>query len=290
MNKYVLFIPQGGFNDCCCNINRLISYCKLNKRTLLLDMTNSEYNINFSVYFNIKKLECDIIYDSNQIKNILISLKNNNNLTVYPNNLDFNIIDLFNETNKKICFKFQHGTTVFAYKNITLDLPIEEQDENVILHSKCGGGKGFLFFKNLSLQKNIKNIINKKIKSFANNYLCIQVRNTDIKCNYIKLYNYNKNFIHSFETIYICTDDESVLKFFKSKKLNIFCFTTFPKKKSYNLHNNKDILPSQKMEDLITDIFMAINSEFILSNSRGCFIKLLRDCHKNKENLLNMLK
>lgn len=43
------------------------------------------------------------------------------------------------------------------------------------------------------------------------------------------------------------------------------------------------------MEDLLTDIFIATNRKSILSNSQGGFIKLLRDCHNNKNNILKLL-
>ena len=319
-NKYVLFIPQGGINDCFSNINKVISYCKINKRTLLLDMTNSAYKINFSDYFYIKKIDnCCIIYNTNEIKNIILSLKNSNCLTIYPNKLDFNLIDLFDKT-KKISFHMRHGS--FLYKKIPLDLPFlrgnknssfenivkeiihllnkplnflniplnlrTNIDENVILHSCSGGSNGFLFFKKLLLCENIKNIIKKKITLLKDNYLCIQVRNTDYKCNYEQLYENNKQYIHNFDQIYICTDDKQAYEFFKSKKLNVLCFTIFPENPYKNLHRS-NIPPSIKMEDLLTDIFIATNSKSILSNSRGGFISLLRNCHKNKKYILNML-
>ena len=286
-NKYVLFIPKGGINDCFSNIRRAISYCKTNKRTLLLDTTNSAYNINFSDYFYIKKLDCCIIYNSNEIKNILLSLENSNCLTVYPNNLDFNLIDLFDKT-KKISFTWRGVPSPhFTYKNISLNLPINV-DENVILHSRCGGGDGFLFLKNLLLCENIKNIVKKKMALLKDNYLCIQVRNTDKKCEYKSLYKNNKDYIHNFDEVYICTDDKFVYEFFKSKNLNVLCFTTFPEKSYFNLHTAK-ISSSTKMEDLLTDIFIATNSKSILSNSKGGFISLLKTCHKNKKYILNML-
>jgi len=43
------------------------------------------------------------------------------------------------------------------------------------------------------------------------------------------------------------------------------------------------------MEDLLTDMFIATNSKSILSNSKGGFINLLKNCHKNKKYILNML-
>ena len=266
-NKYVIFIPQGGINDCFTNIVNVISYCKRNKRTLLLDFTNLVIKSFFSDYFNIKIIwKKGLIYNSNEIKNIILSLENSNCLTVYPNNLDFNLLDLFDKT-KKISFTWQRGKPYHVYNNIPLNLPINV-DENVILHSCCGGGNGFRFFKNLLLCENIKNIVKKKITLLKDNYLCIQVRNTDYKCDYRNLYKNNKNYIHNFDEVYICTDDKFAYEFFKSKILNVLCFTRFPEKSYTNLHTS-NILPSTKMEDLLTDIFIATNSKSILSNSEG---------------------
>lgn len=127
------------------------------------------------------------------------------------------------------------------------------------------------------------------MKLLSDNYLCIQVRNTDHKCDYPKLYENHKEKIHSYDQIYICTDDASVITFFKSKKLNIYCFTTFPNIKALSLHCStvpKDI----KIQDVIVDIFIATNSREILSNSKGGFIQLLRNCFMNKECILDKLK
>ena len=209
-----------------------------------------------------------------------------NCLTVHPTNLDFNLIDLFDKT-KKISFKYKKGKSFFV-NNIPLDLPISS-NKKIILYSQFGGGNGYRFFKHLVLCENIKNILKKKISLLKENYLCIQVRNTDLKCDYKKLYR-RKKYIHNFNQIYICTDDKFVYDFFKSKNLNVFCFTTFPEGSYRNIHRNNTIPPNIKMEDLLTDIFIATNSKCILSNSKGCFITLLRTCHKNKKYMLNMLK
>jgi len=287
MEKYVLFIPQGGINDCFANINRVISYCKLKKRTLLLDMTNSFYKINFSEYFNIEKIDCNIIYNSDEIKNILLDLENRNLTSVHPSNLDFNLIDLFDTNEIKFRYKF-NNSGVFTYKNTSLDLP-NYVDENIILHSCCGGGDGYNFFKYLILHDNIKNIINKKMSLLKDNYLCIQVRNTDLQSNYKKLYETNKKMIDNFDSVYICTDSRVVLEFFKSECPKVFCFTTFPEGKYRSLHTTNDVSPAQKIVDLFTDIFIATNSKTILSNSAGGFIKFLKKCHNNKNHVLKML-
>jgi len=241
-------------------------------------MTNSCYNINFSDYFHMPACDCNIIYDTDKIKDIL----KNNTLSVHPNNLDFKLIDLFY---KQITFIYNKD--VHYYKNTHLDLP-NNVNEDIILHRRSGGGNGFDFFKQLGLTEKIKSICIQKMNLLQNNYLCIQVRHTDYKCDYPKLYEDNKAKIHSYDQIYICTDDESVITFFKSKHLNVFCFTTFPAKSFKNLHTSnvsKDI----KIQDLLVDIFIATNSKELLSTSKGGFIKLLRSCFNNKECVLDKL-
>jgi hypothetical protein len=69
-DKYVVFITKAGLNDIFAQVHRIISYCKKHNRILLLDMTTGVYNINFSDYFHIPRSECNIIYDTDKIKDI----------------------------------------------------------------------------------------------------------------------------------------------------------------------------------------------------------------------------
>lgn len=112
-------------------------------------------------------------------------------------------------------------------------------------------------------------------------YLVIQVRNTDIKCDFMKLYDNHISLINSYNYIYLCTDDKKIK--------NLYCFNEFPSNSYENLHNS-NLNPDNKIKNLMVDIFMAINSDRIISNSPGGFIKFLRVCHKNKEFLLNKIK
>jgi len=139
------------------------------------------------------------------------------------------------------------------------------------------------------IRKNLKEIIKNKLSLLGNHYLCLQIRNTDIKSNYVKLYEENKNIIHSYEKIYICTDNKLVIEYFKNKKLNIYNFTTFPQKNFKNLHNS-NVPPKIKFTDLFTDIFIAVNSEKIILNCEGGFGKFLKTCNYNKNKILKKIK
>jgi hypothetical protein len=275
MSKYVYFIPRGGINDTFTQIRRKINYCKKVNRILLLDMNYGIYKINVYDYLYFKN--CDnVIYDMNKIKEIV----SNKKLSIYPSKIDFSLLDV---VNKKTRFKF-------TYKDINLELlPINNVNEDIILHTCCGGGNGTkLFVENIFFRENIKNFINKRLRLLGNHYLCLQIRNTDIKSNYVKLYEDNKKLIHSYKKIYICTDDKTVINFFKNKKLHVFNFTSFPKEIFKNLHNS-NINSDVKFKDLLADIFIAVNSDKILSNSGGGFAGFIRRCFQKKKEIKNKI-
>jgi len=76
-------------------------------------MTSCSYNINFSDYFHIPRSECNIIYDTDKIKDILFT---HNTLSVYPNHLDLNPIDFMNKNNKNLNLKIRITNDLGAIK------------------------------------------------------------------------------------------------------------------------------------------------------------------------------
>ena len=138
------------------------------------------------------------------------------------------------------------------------------------------------------LQEKLKEIIKNKLSLLTGHYLCLQIRNTDIQSNYVKLYEENKEMIHSYKSIYLCTDDKVVINFFKNKNLHIFNFTTFSDNKCKNLHNS-NIKPQIKFQDLFVDIFIAVNSHKIISNSGGGFAKFIKECFLQKKEIMKKL-
>ena len=290
--KYLLFVPQNGFNDCCTHIEKTISYCVSTNRVLLLDFTRSLYGINFSDYFYTRSSRCKIIYDTNEIINILTALRKSGRLSVYPKHIDFDVIRYLEGTQSVAKFRWEGKTNyTHSYRGKGFELP-SDSNETLIFHCAGTGGDGYQFFKTLGLRDNVKMAIKEKVHKLGQDYLCIQVRNTDIKSNFQGLYDENKTLIDGFERVYICTDDRKVYEFFKSKLKNVVCFTTFPppSQAGKNLHESKGVSSSQRMLDLLVDILIATNSKTILSNSKGGFIYLLRSCHQNKSHVLKMLE
>jgi hypothetical protein len=138
----------------------------------------------------------------------------------------------------------------------------------------------FPIFKSLYFKQNIIDHVKEQYSKLPSPYLCIQVRNTDRKCDYVSLYEINKELIHSYNSIYIATDDKDSLDFFRSKGLPIYNFTDFPSIPYENLHFSS-IDPDIKIKNLICDIYIISMAEKLLTNSIGGFICLCRAIRKD---------
>jgi hypothetical protein len=238
----------------------------------------THYNINLSDYLILNHE--NVIYDSNIILDIITQKH-----TIYPNELHDKIIDIFNN---KIIFEYVFNKN-FTYNNKSLDFPSGDIQADVVIVARCGGGNGYELFRNLKFRPIVSDECIRRYNLLKKPYLGIQIRNTDYKCDYQAFYEKNISLIHSFDNIFIATDDIHALNFYKEKGLTIHNFTTFPENDYHNLHKSK-INSHIKFIDVICDIYIMALSKKILSNSRGGFIKLVRDCFNNKNNVIEQFK
>jgi hypothetical protein len=269
-----------GFNDILVGLSKLINYCIKTNRTLLFDTTRSPYKINWSDYFTIQT-GCNVICDIEKIK-ILIT----DNLTIYPKYLNCKMKNILKSPSQVFTFKpfigWYYKLDDNNYNLLTFPKENPSEDVIVIIHHK--GGDGFEIFKSLSLSDNIKTHCKDKYSLIPKPYLGIQIRNTDIKCNYVAMYESNKELIHSYQTIYVSTDCVEALKFFNTLCINstVFNFTTFDENIcNKNLHYS-NIDGDIKIKDLLCDIYMITMCDKFLTNSKGGFVNLLKECHKNE--------
>jgi hypothetical protein len=274
---YVYLEPKGGINDCLVSMSYAIDYCKRFNRILLIDGQNSYYKINFANYFNIP-FE-DIILDTDKIQEII----SKNNVTFYPSIFNNNVKDLISYKDSFILFTNNNGA--FDYNGIILDCPSCVREEDVIVLIKSGGGDGYNLFKELNLNPIIKNTAKERFAKLKKPYLAIQIRNTDYKCNYVELFDSNKEEIMKYEEIYISTDDKTVLNYFREINLSFKNFTTFPEGNYPSLHFC-ELSGHTKLIDLFSDLLIVGMSDKLLSNSSGGFFNsLLLPCYNNKEKL-----
>jgi len=268
---YVYFQAKNGFNDILSRCFIILKYCEQNNRILLLDTVNSQYNINFSDYFIFSHPK--VICDYNKIKDIL----KDNEDSVYPNILQNKLSDV-----KQFVSKIIQKREIFFYQNTKLNLPPNGLNEKIVVYCDSGNGDGFKVFNNYIVPKpHVVEYCMNNYNKLSKPYLAIQVRNTDRQCDYENLYEDNRDTIHSFDTIYIATDDKKCIGFFKNKGLNAYNFINFPEGDNYlNIHYAKC---KNHVEDMISDLFIITMSKLLLSNSKGGYINLVRNCwHRSK--------
>lgn len=267
---YVYFEPQGGLNDILNGIKEILEYCKMYNRILLVNGMRTCYKINFSDYFDFsEEYKNIIILDTEKIKNICI----NPDYKIYPNELQDKMSDFLED--KKILTYSPHLNGFFLFENILLALPQGNVKEDIIIISKCGGGNGYTIFKEIIFHPHIINIFHERYYKLSKPYLCIHIRNTDYKCDYVTFFSEHEQQIRSFNEIYIATDDVNAIKFYVNSGLQVKNFTTFPEKEEHSLHTSS-INSHIKFIDMICDLLIISHSHTIMSNSKGCYILLAR--------------
>jgi GR25 family glycosyltransferase involved in LPS biosynthesis len=267
-NKYVLCRPEAGFVDMLHAISACYRYCQTFGRTLLIDTSNTTtYKINFSDFFNIshnkKFLEPNIICDKVKINEII-----KNNLSIYPKTkLDSDHI-YSEDTNL-----FYDNNNVALQFNFNIDY-----DEDILYyrqHRKPEDKLNDLFLKNIKLDEKYMLQIYEKFKLIPKPYLAIHIRNTDMKSDYIGVFERKKNLISQFENVYLATDSIEVLNYFKENIKNLFYYTE-------PIEDNKPIHYNHANEittftDLLTDIFICNEASYFISgNMRSGFSQFIQ--------------
>ena len=273
-NKYILLWPQGGMNDSFVQILNLKQVAKKKNRKLIVDFSKNFLFEHFETFLKLN--DNDIIFKQDQIKKIL-----SNKPSIFPS-----IINCDNYNKAKSAWAPNSGN-LHKYKDVSLGFNYNKKyNEDILLISIYGGGDGYPLFKMISYNDNIIHHIKEKLNSISKIYDCIQVRNTDYKCNFKDLL---KN-LSPKNDIYIATDSQEAVDYFKNNLKNkVYNFTTFGKRKNFPLHtqwSRND--PKIILRDLITDIILVALSRKLLSNSIGGFIVLLRKLRKDA-NMINTL-
>jgi len=180
---------------------------------------------------------------------------------------------------------FANGLTSLYYNA----LPDYDVPQTIILVGINGGGVGYPMFRIFKPVIPVKTYCRDKYSQLKQPYLCIQIRNTDHRCNYQGLYEQNKQFIHSYRDVYIATDDKHALEYFRSKSLNVVNFTQFGEG-GRPLHTDESLDPHRRMMDLICDIYIISMAETVLSNSDGGFIHFVKVCNQNKHKVAEQFR
>lgn len=271
--KFVLCKPsRGGFNDMLCQIYKCYRYCLLYRRVLLIDTSKSSYAFSFDKYFYFKPNRNIIVITNTDIIRKIVK---RNQSYVYPNQMRNRLLNYSIECVHRTGIVDARTKTKLTF-NFKIQYP-----ETILLHDAYGGGTGsYTMYGLLKFKSHLKKIFSNRFKSLRKPYLCIYVRNTDMKSNYKKLYEDNKENLHRVGSIYLATDSAETLDFFKEKGLPITNFTTINNSKK-NLHE-ANISADIKIKDMICDLLFMGLANKLITNSGGGFIRLGKYLNSNK--------
>jgi hypothetical protein len=273
---YVYLEPLGGLNDILYGIIEAHNYCETYNRTLLVNGMKSVYKINFVNYFSLPLPKYSrIIFDTEQIKKICC----NKEYKIYPNELQDKMVDILEG---KCDFSYEYEG-IFYYNPYSLEhgLPKYTITENIIIYCREGGGNTYKLFKELIFKPSVIDVCKARYNKLNKPYLCIHVRNTDYKCDYITHFKQNEKLIRSFKEIYIATDSVEVINFYRKLGLSVKNYTTFPENYYTNLHSS-NVDSHIKFIDMLCDIYIIGAAYKLISNSSGSFIKLVTYINKTK--------
>jgi len=271
MQKYILCRPLGGLNDSLCQIKSCYDYSKKTNRILLIDTLYAQLNISFHELFTFID-DINIIYNSYEIKTLIINITTTNNCTIYPTE----ITNLYSN---------QQWSSI----NFT-----EEYKEDIILHCYWGSGQGINTLKLLQLNDNIIQYIIQKYVFILKPYISIHIRNTDYKTNYQELYEENSEIINN-NNLFLATDSREVLNYFQENKLkkninnnNLYSFITCLNNANDPIHTSYNITV---LQDTICDLLLlSLSEKLIYPNKYQGFTSLAISLFNNKQVIYQLLK
>ena len=262
MEKYVLCIPNGGFNDQLSQMELCYIYCKKFNRTLLIETKNSVYNKSFHEYFSFHNPEIKIICNSDEIKLIT----KNRKLRINKENNSYG----------------RSFLTFSSFSGYDQDFSKERDfKEDILVHQGCGKGYPRTLLKLLRFDEKILSEFKERYEKMVKPYLSLYIRNTDRQSDFKKLYQENKDLIDGYQNIYVATDNKDVLNYFKKEGIKFQNFTTFGKSTA-PLHSDSNLDNNTKIIDMICDMLLVGLSEKMLTNSGGGFTRLCTHLYENK--------
>lgn len=247
---YIHYRTTHGFNDIIARIIWFAKLCEASDRILLVDGLRGTYKLDLSNYFTFPQKY--IINDSATINRIIKDTP----IVTIPRTRPPPL---------PVAINMLGDSPIVSFKNLR--------------HFKSS----YAMFRHLIIKPIVKEECKRRKDLIGDDYLGVQVRNTDYKCDFTALYETNKEVIHKYAAIYLATDCEDVVSFFKSKGLNVFNFATFPPNKRA-IHKS-NVPGSVQMIDLLCDIYLIGMACTVLSSSSGDFITLMRDCNAHKSAL-----
>jgi len=286
MNKYLLCVPYGGYNDQISVIYKCYLYCQQVNRTLLvytncidkndeiddlIQNTMYTFDLNKYIHFELK----NFITDKITIDKILEDIQDNEFLKFMP------IYDL--KIPKKIQKYFKYDPKDILLQNYSQQCLFYDYPHKLICYYNCGGNYNLdiNYLNKFFFKEPIKTMFEERKKLLPNNYIAFHIRNTDYKSEYKNIFEIYKNCLKY--PIYLATDSVEVLQYVKSIAQNSVFHFSYLNENNMPLHmTSKHLIDKeQRFIELILDLLCVANSNIFIP-SIGGFSYLCNNYFSNK--------
>jgi hypothetical protein len=194
VQKYLLCIPGGGFNDILCQIVRCLRYAKKFHRTLVVDTRRSSLADDFSRYFSSDDDALRLSVDDDLLSALCAATVHppflKGRLTTFATRCDSDGKLIDTETGLPISFNRK-----------------KEYTEDLLVHCNLGGGYNPLeLLGKLRLQPAVAAHILKATRSLEPGYRAVHIRNTDYRTDYMPFFRAIRANVAG-RTLLVCSDD-----------------------------------------------------------------------------------
>lgn len=232
-DRYLLCRPQGGLNDTLCQIEKCWNYASKFNRILIIDTRNSGLHAPFSNFFIARRPSPRVHFAPNDEMMELL-----NTLSCYPPKVGGKLhqLDLAQLRATNFVVKEDHSIP------FTFDFS-EDYAHEILAHERCGGGrKSFEILGKLQLAPGILPVIRKRTAHLGTGYFAVHVRNTDLKTNYVDLFERISPVVQG-KCLLVCSDDASVISHAKAffSKSDILTSSDIPDTGGNALHYFGDV-------------------------------------------------
>jgi hypothetical protein len=250
VQKYLLCIPGGGFNDILCQAVRCLRYAEKFRRTLLIDTRRSSLADDFSRLFlydgKAMRLSVDAVLQKHLCACAVCPPFLKGRLTTFTTqyNRDGKFVDA--ETGLPVSFNFR-----------------KDYAEELLVHCNLGGGYNpLVILGKLRLQPAAAAHIVGKTLPLGRAYCAVHVRNTDYRTDYMP-------FFHSIQakvagrTLVVCSDDrncrETARQFFTESTVVSVADIPDTGGKALHFYDSGDVYA--KNLAMLTDLFALAGAE-----------------------------
>lgn len=253
--KYVLCLPRGGFNDMIQQIMRCINYCERYDRICVIDTkSNYAFGDHLSNYMDLTHTH---IYQSSVEEFYKEAIRSR--YTCYPT--------IFNSDNLHtlpLTYTAELGFSNSG-QSATFDFT-KHYEEDVIIHSNCGGGGAAVdFFNIFSLKDCVISELRKRWLTLSHPYTALHIRHTDYKSNIPVFLSSNKELIDKSSCIFLASDNSNIIAELKATYTSekIRCFSNIITTGEKNIHYHmKKIFPDYILDMLCDFLLLIVADEY----------------------------